>query len=109
MALIAVQFTVEIILLIVALYFGFDSGLIRKLVSVGFCAVGISLTLQKQVYVSDLSTSPLNVFLSFPGPIQNAMVITFSFIALAILASAFIDIAIILKEDDAIKRLERLA
>ncbi len=92
MALIAVSFTVEIILLIVALYFGFDSGILRKIVSIGFCFFGLPLVLAPQVYISDLSAKPLVVTAAFPGIIQNSMAILFVLIAAVIIAAALIDI-----------------
>ncbi len=94
MALIAISFTVEIILLIISLYLGFDSGFLRKLVAIGFNIFGINLVLQKQFYVSDLSSTPLSVSTGFPGPIQNALTLIFSFLTLVILAAAFVDLAL---------------
>lgn len=92
MALIAVSFTVEIILLIVALYFGFDSGVLRKVVGFGFCMFALPLVLSPQVYISDISKTPLVVTSSFPGNIQNAMSLLFILIASTIIAAAFIDL-----------------
>jgi multisubunit Na+/H+ antiporter MnhC subunit len=92
MALIAVSFTVEIILLIVALYFGFDSGILRKIVSIGFCFFGLPLVLAPQVYISDLTATPISVSVKFPGVIQNAMSILFILTAAVIIAAALIDI-----------------
>ena len=100
MALIAVSFTVEIILLIIALYFGFDSGILRKLVAVGFCFFGLPLVLAPQVYISDVSKTPISVTASFPGTIQNAMAILFILTAAAIIASAFVDLYHINKAAD---------
>jgi hypothetical protein len=100
MALIAVSFTVEIILLIVALYMGFDSGIMRKLVAVGFCFFGLPLVLAPQVYISDLSAKPLSVTASFPGSIQNAMAILFILLAAVIIAATFIDLYRINKSTD---------
>ena len=92
MALIAVSFTVEIILLIVALYFGFDSGILRKIVSIGFCFFGLPLVLAPQVYISDLTATPLSVSVKFPGIIQNSMAILFVLTATVIIAAALLDI-----------------
>ena len=98
MALIAVSFTVEIILLIVALYFGFDSGILRKFIGFGFCMFGLPLVLSPQVYVSDLTKTPLIVTTPFPGIIQNSMSILFILTASAVIAATFIDIYKINKE-----------
>lgn len=92
MALIAVSFTVEIILLIVSLYFGFDSGILRKFIGFGFCMFGLPLVLAPQVYISDLSTKPLAVTASFPGNIQNSMSLLFILTASVIVAAMFIDL-----------------
>ncbi|SRR6266566_6351734 len=92
MALIAVSFTVEIILLIVALYFGFDSGVMRKIVAIGFCFFGLPLVLSPQFYVSDLTSVPTVVSSTFPGNIQNAMAILFVLTAAVIISSALIDL-----------------
>jgi len=109
MALLATQFTVEILLWIGALYLGFDSGLIRKLSAIGFSTIGLSLSLQSQSYVSDVSTTPLNVFLAFTGPIQNALALLFTLTFLSITATIFVDLRIIMLEKDEKKRLEMLA
>jgi hypothetical protein len=107
MALIAVSFTVEIILLIVALYLGFDSGIMRKLVAIGFCFFGLPLVLAPQVYISDLSSTPIAVSTNFPGIIQNSMAILFILIAAVIIAAAFVDLYHINKSaDDKEKRSE---
>lgn len=108
MALIAVSFTVEIILLIVSLYLGFDSGFLRKLVAIGFNIFGINLVLQKQFYVSDLSAAPVVVSSSFPGAIQNVMTIVFAFLTLVILAAAFVDLALFNEAEKIEEKLEHL-
>lgn len=100
MALIAVSFTVEIILLIVALYFGFDSGLLRKFAGFGFCMFGLPLVLAPQVYISDLTAKPTAVTSSFPGNIQNAMSLLFILVGVVIIAAMFIDIYKLNKEAD---------
>lgn len=109
MALIAVSFTLEIMLMIVALYLGFDSGFLRQLIAIGFCITGISLTLGKQFYISDLTSTPLAVSTGFPGSVQNGMVIMFSFIIMAIFAGALINLAKFNEEEEASKKLEYLA
>lgn len=98
MALIAISFTVEIITLIVALYFGFDSGLIRKFSAFGLCSFGITLVNTPQVFISDLTSSPQIVTVNFPGNIQNVMTVMFALVALTIVASAFLDIRKMSKE-----------
>ena len=100
MALVATAFTVEIILLIFQVYFGFDSGFLRKLIAIGFGAIGISLVLQTQVYVSDLSSTPTNVFLFFTPSTQNALTLVFTLVTLTIMASIFVDLYKIIKEPE---------
>jgi len=109
MALIAVSFTMEVVLLIVGIYFGFDSGFLRKLIAIGFCVTGISLSLSSQFYISDLTSSPLSVSTSFPGVIQNAWVILFSFTVMAIFAGALIDLMKFNEEEETGKKLDYLA
>lgn len=108
MALIAVSFTMEIILLIVSLYLGFDSGFLRKLVAIGFNMTGLSLSLQKQFYVSDLSSTPASVSTALPGPIQNAFAIIFGFLTVVILAAAFVDLALFNEAEKVEEKLEHL-
>lgn len=109
MALIAVSFTVEIILLIVALYFGFDSGILRKLTSFGFCMFGLNVALAPQVYISDLTSTPTAVSVKFPGIIQNNMALLFSLVGIVIIAAVFIDIYKLNREADKPKEERDLA
>lgn len=106
MALIANSVTVEIILLVFQTYFGFDSGFIRKMVAIGMGALGITLSTSSQVYVSDLTSSPTNVFLFLTPSLQNAFVLMFIMITLSIIALQFIILRDIIKAETWDERLE---
>lgn len=108
MALIANSVTVEIILLVFQTYFGFDSGFIRKLVAIGMGALGIGLAISTQVYVSDLTSTPTNVFLFLTPSLQNAFVLMFTMITLAVLALEFIILRQIIRAKTWDERLELL-
>lgn len=96
MALIATQFTMEVILLIIGLYL-FDGGIIRNFSAIGLFVTDITLTITSQSYVSDLTSSPANTFLFFTPAIQNAWIIMLSVLTLTTLALAFIRLIRLLK------------
>ena len=96
MALLATSFTVEIILLLIGLYF-FDGGLIRKIGAMGFFVLGLQLSYGSQKYVSDATNLPTNTSLIFTPEIQSALTILFAICTLITFALFTISVARIFK------------
>ncbi len=90
MGIIFVSLMMEVILLVVSLFLGIDGGMIRRFISVGLATTGIPLSLAKQQMFNDLTLSYVSS--SYPGPIQNAWVLTYSFISLVMIALIFLSL-----------------
>lgn len=95
MALLATQYTTEFVLLIIGLVL-YDGGLIRKLGAMTLFIEGLFLAQTSQVYVSDLTATPTNVFLFFTPAIQVALVIMFAVLIYVTASWSFITIGRIL-------------
>ena len=97
MALIASDFTIQIILLLVAFVFEFGGGFIQKLGSTGLFITGLALAATTQSYVSDLTASPVNVSLFYIPALQQDIVIMFALLIILTFGFIFVDIAKIFK------------
>jgi hypothetical protein len=74
----------EVIIAVVALFFGIDGGFIRRLAATGLPVVDISLVLGTQSYFVDSTSS--YVFSNYPGVIQNGAVLMLGIMTLVFLA-----------------------
>lgn len=91
MALLATSFTVEVLLLVFGTFL-FTEGLIEKLGAEGLFVFALQMSYKTQQYVSDLSTTPVNVSLFLTVDVQQAMVVMSATLALVCMAKAFVEI-----------------
>lgn len=80
-ALLAVGITVEIIIIIIAIYFR-DGDFSEKLTSIGLFVLTMPLVYGRQFYLSDLTSPPAFVQVYYPPVIQQIIVISLALMTL---------------------------
>jgi len=98
-ALLATGLTIEIILWITAIYI-MDGGLIRQIGAMGLYITNISVITSRQSFVSDLSTTPLNVTTFFVPNLLSAWVLINAILFMVTFGFFVINLRVISKLDN---------